>query len=163
VNLTGAFIFLAACAGLMPGAARAAEPDPAAQCARIRDDDTIRPYAPAIRAGLLTAYAKLFPQARTPAEAELQAGAHIRCMDGNLLACFTGANLPCAKLNTTRVSIGADAYCHSNPDADFVPAYVVGHDTAYVYRCVAGKPSITGGTFPLDARGFAAPLWAPMN
>jgi hypothetical protein len=82
--------------GALPtlGPARAAEPDLAAQCAQARDDDTVRPYAPELREGLLKAYTGLFPRARMPPEqSQLQATANIRCMDGCLLACFTGANL----------------------------------------------------------------------
>jgi hypothetical protein len=153
-----------ACAAFLPGPTPAAEPDPVAQCARVRDDDTIRPYTPSLRNGLLRAYVRLFPHASmTPDEDEFQAGANIRCMDGHLLACFTGANLPCAKLDQSRVSQGADTFCQSNQNADFVPAFAVGHDNAYAYRCTSGKPAITGTTFPLDARGFAANLWAPLD
>jgi hypothetical protein len=137
---------------------------PAEQCARVGNDDTIRPYDPSLRAELLRAYAQLFPQARMPPDDRaFQAGAHIRCMDGRLLACFTGANLPCAKMNTERDNKGADAFCRSNPEAAFVPAFAIGHDSAYAYRCVAGHAVVSGRTFRLDPRGFAASLWAPID
>jgi hypothetical protein len=148
--------------GLLLG--NAAEQGPAASCAQAGDDDTVRGYDPSLRAGLLIAYAHLFPQARMPPnEHELQAGAHIRCMDGRLWACFTGANLPCDKMNTARDNKGADAFCRTNPEAPFVPAFATGHDTIYSYRCVTGRAEITGTTFPLDARGFAATLWAAIE
>jgi hypothetical protein len=149
---------------LLPLFARTSWAGPAAQCAQVRDDDTIHPYDASLRAGLLKAYAHLFPQARMPpGEQQFKAGAHIRCMGGRLLACFTGANLPCSRMNTQRENQGATAYCRSNPDAAFVPAFATGHDSAYRYRCVGGHASIAGETFKLDPRGFAATLWAPIE
>jgi hypothetical protein len=149
---------VAVCVTLVPlhAVARLAE-----QCVRVQNDDTVRGYDPSLKAGLLKAYAHLFPQARMPPdERVLQAGTNIRCMDGRLLACFTGANLPCSKMNLARDNKGADAFCRANPDAPIVPAFATGHDAAFNYRCAAGRAEITGETFPLDARGFAASLWA---
>ena len=88
---------------LAPFAGRAGEPgSEAAHCAAVRDDDEVRPCDASLRAGVLAAFSRLFPNARTPNEQQLRAGAHLRCMDGRLLACFTGANLPCGKLNAAR-------------------------------------------------------------
>ncbi len=98
-----------------------------------------------------------------PNEQDFQAGAHIRCMAGQLWACFTGANLPCEKMNTARDNKGAEGFCQTNPDAPAVPAFATGHGSIYSYRCAAGRAEITGTTFPLDARGFAATLWAPID
>jgi hypothetical protein len=152
------------CVMLAPLLGHAAEAGLAAECEQVRNDNTIHPYDPSLRAGLLGAYARLFPQARMPPnEQEFQAGAHIRCMDGRLLACFTGANLPCEKMNTARDNKGAEAFCRTNPDAPVVPVFATGHDTIYSYRCVAGRAEITGTTFPMDARGFAATLWTPVE
>jgi hypothetical protein len=137
---------------------------PAEQCAQVQNDDAIQPYNPSLRAGLLKAYARLFPQLRMPPDdREFEAGVHIRCMDGALLACFTGANLPCTKMNTARDNTGADAFCQTNPDAAGVPAYATGHDAAYAYRCVGGRAIVAGKAFKLDPRGFAASLWAPIE
>jgi hypothetical protein len=157
-------LILVMCVTLAPLFGHAAEEGPAAGCAQTRDDDTVRPYDPSIHAGLLRAYVHLFPQARMPPnEQDFQAGAHIRCMDGRLWACFTGANLPCDKLNMARDNRGAEAFCQTNLDAPVVPAFATGHDTIYSYRCVAGRAEITGTTFALDARGFAATLWTPVE
>ncbi len=157
-------LILVICMTLAPLLGHAAEYGPAASCAQARDDDTVRRYDPSLRAGLLKAYAQLFPQARMPPnEREIHAGAHIRCMDGRLWACFTGANLPCHKMNTSRDNKGAESFCQTNPQAPIVPAFATGHDSIYSYRCVAGRAEITGTTFPLDARGFAATLWAPVE
>nr|WP_294526053.1 hypothetical protein [uncultured Rhodopila sp.] len=146
------------------GSARAADEGLAAQCARLRDDDTIHGYEPSLNAGLLYAFERLFPSAPAPPDQRaVEAGAHIRCMDGRLLACFTGANLPCEKMVQTRDNPGAAAFCRDNPDAGGVPAYAAGHDTIYSYRCVAGRPEADGTLFTLDRRGFAAELWTPLN
>jgi hypothetical protein len=135
-----------------------------ADCARLHNDDTIHGYVPALHDGLARAFGRLFPSAPNPPdERAIEAGAHIRCMDGRLLACFTGANLPCEKMSTARDNPGAVAFCRANPEADAVPAFATGHDTIYGYRCRSGRPDITGTVFPLDRRGFAAELWAPLD
>jgi hypothetical protein len=147
-----------------PGDAHAANTEMATQCAQLRNDDTVRKYDPSLEAGLARAYARLFPGARMPPPiAQLKDGANIRCMNGRLFACFTGANLPCGKMNAARHNPGADEYCRANADADSVPAFATGHDTIYSYRCTGGRPMIVGSTFVLDARGFAAKLWAPLD
>jgi hypothetical protein len=144
--------------------AHAADDGLAARCAVVRDDDTIHGYEPPLHAGLVGAFEKLFPGASIPPdERTLEAGAHIRCMDGRLFACFTGANLPCGKMNTVRDNHGAEMFCRENPDSDAVPAYATGHETIYTYRCVSGRPRIDGTLFTLDRRGFAAELWTPLN
>jgi hypothetical protein len=137
----------------------------AEQCARVQNDDTVRGYDPSLRAELLRAYARLFPQARMPPpdDRAFEAGAHIRCMNGRLLACFTGANLPCSKMNAERDNTGAETFCRANPDAAVVPAYATGHDAAYAYRCVGRRAEVAATIFPLDARGFAATLWVPVE
>jgi hypothetical protein len=155
-----AFVLLPIC----PAELAAGEPGLAARCARAGNDDTVRPYDPSLQAELLKAYARQFPQARMPPDNRVfQAGSHIRCMDGRLRACFTGANLPCTKMNTSRDNKGADAFCQSDPQAEIVPAFAVGHDAAYSYRCAAGRAEITGETFSLDHRGFAASLWTTID
>jgi hypothetical protein len=149
---------------LAPGQIHAADAGMGAQCAQAGPDDTIRHYDPSLQAGLTRAYARLFPGApMPPPEAQLRNGANVRCMNGRLLACFTGANLPCGKMNAARNNPGADEYCRANADADFVPAFATGHNTMYSYRCTGGRPVIVGTTFTLDARGFAARLWAPLD
>jgi hypothetical protein len=149
---------------LAAGSARAADAGLAAQCARVRDDDTIRGYEPSLHAELVSAFQRLFPSAPMPPEQRMiEAGAHIRCMDGRLLACFTGANLPCEKMDSARENPGAAAFCRDNPNAGLVPAYAAGHDTIYSYRCVSGRPQTDGTLFTLDRRGFAAALWTPLN
>ncbi len=149
---------------LLPLCARPSLAGPAEQCRQVRNDDTIRPYDASLRPGLLKAYAQLFPRARMPPEEkQFEASAHIRCMDGRLLACFTGANLPCSRMDSKQQNEGASAYCKDNADAPFVPAFATGHDSAYAYRCVGGQALVTGETFKIDPRGFATSLWAPID
>jgi hypothetical protein len=130
----------------------------------VGDDDTLHGYEPSLHAGLVIAFEKLFPSAPAPPDQmAIETGAHIRCMDGRLLACFTGANLPCGKMDSARDNPGAAAFCRDNPYAGGVPAYATGHDTVYNYRCVSGHAEINGTLFTPDRRGFAAELWTPLN
>jgi hypothetical protein len=158
------FALLGFWAPLAPVHAHAADSGMTGRCARVHNDDTVRPYDASLRAGLIRAYGRLFPDAgMSPPEAQLKVGANIRCMSGRLVACFVGANLPCEKMNAARENPGAAEYCRGNPAADVVPAFATGHDTIYSYRCAAGRPIIAGQTFVLDSRGFAARLWAPID
>ncbi|AZO08789.1 MULTISPECIES: hypothetical protein [unclassified Mesorhizobium] len=130
-------------------------------CRELRNDDTIRPYSHELYDGTLKALKKLMPDARTtPDESQLQTQANYRCMDGKVLVCVVGANLPCARMNAARDNPGADAFCKANPNDDVVPAFATGHDAVYSYKCQGGKAVVTGETWPLDKRGFARTLWA---
>jgi len=133
------------------------------RCARVRNDDALRPYDAALHAAIVAAFARLFPQAPPPDERVLQAQTHLRCRDGHLLVCFTGANLPCGKMKTARRNQGATYFCRANPDAPVVPAYAVGHDSAYTFRCRSGKADVSGSALPLDKRGFAAANWTQVD
>ncbi|HEV2512916.1 hypothetical protein [Bosea sp. (in: a-proteobacteria)] len=134
--------------------------DLAAVCARLGNDDTIRDYDPSLRARTASAFRKLFPNAKdVPGEESWPTQAQYRCMNGKVMVCFVGANLPCAKMNAQRDNPGADTFCRDNPDAGGVPAYATGHDTTHAYRCRNGKAEATGTTRQLDQRGFARELW----
>lgn len=148
----------------MAGAARAAPTDDLHKlCRQARNDDTIRDYSPALRDGTVQAFRKLAPDAQgTPDDSELQTQAQYRCMDGKVLVCFVGANLPCVKMNASRDNPGADAFCRSNPNQDGVPAVATGHDTIFSYRCRAGKAEVAGRIWELDKRGFARKLWTAL-
>ncbi|WP_434722080.1 hypothetical protein [Mesorhizobium sp. RIZ17] len=130
-------------------------------CRQVKNDDTVRPYSHELYDGTVKAFKKLFPDANgTPQESELQTQASYRCMNGKLLACFVGANLPCAKMNAQRDNPGADEFCKTSPNEDVVPAFATGHDAVYAYKCRNGKAVVTGSTWALDKRGFAKKLWA---
>jgi hypothetical protein len=130
-------------------------------CRGLRNDDRLRAYSPALRAGTLAAFKKLAPNAQgVPADDELKTQAIFRCVDGKVLVCFIGANLPCAKMNAARDNPGADRFCRENRNDDDVPAVATGHDAVYSYRCRNGRAEITGTLWELDERGFAKRLWA---
>jgi hypothetical protein len=135
-----------------------------ALCARLGNDDTIRPYSPSLRNGTVRAFKVLYPDAKgDPADNELETEANFRCMNGKVLVCFVGANLPCAKMNTARENAGANEFCRSNPDANFVGAAATGHDTVYSYRCRDGRAEVDAEIWELDERGFAKKLWVEIS
>jgi hypothetical protein len=159
--------FLTALALASPRGAMAEESiqqSPAAiACSRAGNDDTVRPFEPALRSGFLKAHKLLFPDsADKPDEAELKT-AYFRCMSGHLLACFAGANLPCGKLDTSKNNRGATAFCQQNPKADTVPMSATGHDTIYFFACSNGRAKIKEQNWKMDRRGFGVDLWKPMD
>lgn len=86
-----------------------------------------------------------------------------RCMDGHVYACFVGANLPCGKADTATHKPDITAWCKENQNADFVPAYVTGHDSAYNWGCTGGLPHIQPPSAALDARGFFTDYWRKVD
>jgi hypothetical protein len=83
----------------------------------------------------------------------------VRCMGGRLLACNIGANLPCGKANTATTLPAADDWCRQNPNADFIPAYISGHDSAEHWRCINGATAVTGKPAAVDAQGYLTEYW----
>lgn len=167
--LSGLVLALTFTIALSPGPNLAvqARPKPhadlAAVCARLGNDDKLRDYRPSLRERTALAFKKLFPNAQgAPDDASWKTQAQYRCMNGKVMVCFVGANLPCAKMNTMRKNTGADAFCRDNPIADNVPAFATGHDTIYAYRCRGGQAEITGTVQQLDHRGFARSLWVEL-
>jgi hypothetical protein len=160
-----ASMLLVAVAGIAAAAPATANAAPGTDlhklCRQVKNDDAVRPYSHELYDGTVKAFKKLFPDASgTPQESELQTQANYRCMNGKVLACFVGANLPCAKMNGARDNPGADAFCKTNPNDDVVPAFATGHDAVYSYKCRNGKAVVTGAVWALDKRGFAKKLWA---
>jgi hypothetical protein len=130
---------------------------PALVCQRLRTDDTTRP----VPAALVPAINRLFAM-QLPTDVTVATTVY-RCLDGHVLVCTAGANLPCGKANTSRTSAGAAEWCRSNPNADFVPAFATGHDTIYQWRCRSGVPDIVGQTSAVDPRGFVADYWKQLE
>ena len=87
-------------------------------------------------------------------------GAYWRCMDGKVYACTVGANLPCdSKANTDKTPTQPEIdFCQANP-SDFIPAYITGHDTIYIWRCKAGKAEIDSQGFHVDKQGYIVEIW----
>jgi hypothetical protein len=134
-----------------------AHPAAAATCAAGQTDDTLSP----LPAALVPQAVAAFGLHGMPA-AQVEKSTVIRCLDGKILACNYGANLPCGKANTSRAMPAATAWCHDNPAADFIPAYITGHDSIFNWHCVGGAPAATGPPAALDARGFLAAYWRPI-
>jgi hypothetical protein len=149
---------------VVTGSAKAAKAAPAEDlhkfCRQVKNDDTIRPYSHELYSGTAKAFKRLFLDAKNaPQEQELETQANYRCMNGKVLVCFVGANLPCAKMNAALDNPGADEFCKTNPNDDVVPAFATGHDAVYSYKCQNGKAKVNGSAWALDKRGFAKKLW----
>lgn len=151
--LVGAVVLATTGADSLAGPASAAEA-PATFCSRTGTDDITRPIptqlVPAANAALGT---------RMP-EADAVAATVFRCVDRRVAICTVGANLNCGKANQSRTpGPGAVEWCQSNPEADFVPAFAVGHDTIYAWACHRGEPRIDKQVSQVDSRGFVAENW----
>jgi hypothetical protein len=96
--------------------------------------------------------------------AQIARGTVWRCRAGVALMCNYGANLPCGKANTSRTlpPEGA-AWCQKNPDADFIPAYISGHDSVWHWRCQGDAPLASGPPARTDARGFLVRYWKTLQ
>jgi hypothetical protein len=92
-------------------------------------------------------------------------GTYWRCMDGKVYACFVGANLPCdSKASTDKTPTSAEAdYCKTNPNSDFIPAAVTGHNTIYAWRCKDDTPAIDKQVFHVDSQGYIQEIWYQIN
>lgn len=148
---------LALAAGTLLGAnagAYAAE-TPAQHCRRVGADDALRP----IPALLVPAAKRLF--GLDAPDSVVQRSTVFRCLDGAVLICTSGANLPCGKANEDRHLASAGRYCRENPDASSIPMFVTGHDTIYAWRCRGAEADAGEPAEPLDPRGFMARLWKP--
>jgi hypothetical protein len=92
-------------------------------------------------------------------------GSYWRCMGGKVYACFVGANLPCdSKADTDKTPTSAETdYCTSNPNSDFIPAAVTGHNTIYSWRCNQNTPAIDKQVFNVDSQGYIQEIWYQLN
>lgn len=95
----------------------------------------------------------------------LENGSSWRCMNGEVYACFVGANLPCeAQANTDRTPTqGETDFCQQSRNADFIPAAVTGRETVFEWRCRDGAPEIVRQVFQPDAQGFLSEIWYKVN
>jgi hypothetical protein len=83
-----------------------------------------------------------------------------RCAGGAVLACRYGANIPCdAKAVTSQKPTPAITdYCQKNPDSQFVPMVVTGHDTSVSWACHGPRPVVLSSA-PVDAQGYQTRYW----
>ncbi len=84
-----------------------------------------------------------------------------RCLNGKVLVCHFGANIPCTtKANSSRTSTAAMRdFCKTNTAAADIPATVTGRATVYQWRCARGMPKIVKQVFTPDPRGFLSDFW----
>jgi hypothetical protein len=147
----------------MPTTQGSSYSDPFSYCAAVGTIDTpdsrySGPAMPdAIAQGLKTASGA---SADVPLEI-FKNGSYWRCMGAKVYACFVGANLPCdSKANMDKTPTSAEAdYCKSNPNSDFIPAAVTGHDTIYAWRCNQDTPVIDKQVFHVDSQGYIQEIW----
>ncbi len=90
-----------------------------------------------------------------------QQGSVWRCADGQVKACFVGANLPCQeKADPSETpNAGAVAFCQENPNAEVVPAAAAGRATLFAWSCKEGAPVRGEQIAQADAQGFIADFW----
>jgi hypothetical protein len=153
---------LAAAPMLAASRAEAAWSDPVAYCRAVGTIDVpdAQYTGPAVPDWVVRA---LMRAMHAPANAPVAAFRHTawRCLDGAVLACTTGANIPCdQKADTSHTaSVGAQRFCRQNRDADVVPAYAAGRTTIFEWRCAAGDPVIARQVQDVDAAGFPSAFW----
>jgi len=159
-------IVLLACLAFAPivaaHCAAASWDDPVAYCRAIGTIDApdARYVGPAVPDWVVRA---LMRAIHAPAKAPIAAFSHAawRCLDGEVLACTTGANIPCdRKADTSHAaSVGAERFCKQNRNAEVVPSYAVGRATIFEWRCAAGAPVIARQVLDVDAAGFPSAFW----
>jgi hypothetical protein len=131
--------------------------DMQAYCARVGNDDRVRP----VPDSLIAAARRMFEFSAQSPDAYVRASTAVRCMNGKTWLCDRGANLVCEKADTERRSPGAEAFCRHNPDAVGVPMSATGHATIYEWVCVGREARIVRQSTQVDARGFIAENWKP--
>jgi hypothetical protein len=127
---------------------------PAAFCARVITDDTLRPIPQSLVAAADTALGITMPP-----DVAVKATV-FRCASGRVSVCTVGANLVCGRANTSRTpGRGQKDWCREHPDDALIPAVATGHDTIYAWRCENGMPRIERQALDVDARGFIVQNW----
>lgn len=127
---------------------------PFALCRKLGTSDRLRP----LPSSLTGAACELFGLAAMPPQ-QIRRTTLWRCMEGHVLLCNLGANLPCGKADTRHQLPAADAWCAGHPDSAFIPRYVTGHATIYRWRCAGGRAATVGRGRRIDRRGFIARFW----
>jgi hypothetical protein len=84
-----------------------------------------------------------------------------RCMEGAVMACTVGANLPCqTEADTSKApSQAMTEFCQANQDSSFIPAAITGRATVYTWRCSTGRAVAGTQVNAVDQRGFIANIW----
>ena len=137
--------------------AQAATGISAAYCRRVGTDDRAQP----VPANLVAAFQRAF-DLHAPTDYVIHTSS-LRCANGVLLGCTTGANLPCGKADTRRDIPGADAWCRDKHDPSMIPAYVTGHASIYAWRCEDARAVPVRQVQQVDPRGFVAQYLAAVG
>jgi hypothetical protein len=135
--------------------ASAAGQSPRQYCAQVGNDDQPRPAPPSLAVSIQHLFG-------ISGKYALETTSY-RCASGHVMLCTVGANLSCGNADLATTLPPASEWCRTNPNSDFIPMAVTGHDTAYVWRCVGGvaKPGEKIG--PIDARGFFSDNWKELK
>jgi hypothetical protein len=147
---------------LAPSRAQAAWTDPVAYCRAVGTIDApdAQYTGPTVPDWMARS---LMHAVHAPASAPIATFRHSawRCLDGAVLACATGANIPCdQKAETSHTAaIGARRFCKQNRDAEVVPAYAAGRATIFEWRCAKGEPVIARQVLEVDAAGYPSAFW----
>jgi len=99
------------------------------------------------------------------APASIRLNAAWRCLDGELLVCSFGANIPCReKADTRRAPTAAmREWCAEHPESEFIPMAATGHATVFEWACRKGEPVVERQIVEPDARGFLSNVWYPLD
>lgn len=107
---------------------------------------------------LLAAFPGTIPEAFRPGNT------FFRCFEGRVLACTVGANLNCGLADASRQpKPGMTTYCQDNPESDFIPLAVAGHEGVFAWQCRNGQPVIERQVFTVDPRGFVSEFWQQLS
>ena len=137
--------------------------DPFTYCAKVGTDDRRGLPAGEQATVLLEPYTRA--ALGVSPEAPLAASSIFwRCMDAKVYVCAVGANLPCgSRANPSNQNRGAENYCKEHLDAAEVPAYAMGHDSLYAWRCAAGRAVRGQPVARIDRRGFRTDIWHELS
>jgi len=143
-------------------------PDPFAYCAAVGQIDApdARYNGPKMDETLFNDYlraAKLDPNMQDPDQFKQMTV--WRCMENKVYACNFGANIPCdSKANTDKTPTQTMMdFCKANPDVDFIPMAVTGHNVIYSWRCKGGAVEIGDQMDTVDAAGYQSSFWVALQ
>ena len=145
------------------GGAQGVKPTPTSEspfsfCAHVDSDDRM---GESDGAGIAALAPYLHKALHLPTDALLAPNEIVwRCMDSRVYVCARGANIPCdSKADRSKFNRGAANYCRENPNTAEVPAYATGHNTVYLWKCVAGQAKRSKTVSATDRRGFRTDFW----
>lgn len=134
--------------------ARSQAETPAGWCARVGNDDALRPIPDDLAAAAGAALGVTIPRDVATKTTVF------RCANGHVMVCTVGANLACGQANTRRApGRGQIAWCREHPNDGSIPAVAIGHATIFAWDCRNGVPHIVRQTLDVDARGFVVRNW----